>query len=108
MLPYDAGSQWATPRYANYAMSTLLVDVTTQGADLSRLEAKIFGGARMLSELRLPGMDLGMRNVEVARAMLAAARVPVIAEDVGGIHGRKIVFRTDTGVVMMRFVSTNI
>jgi chemotaxis protein CheD len=96
----------ATPRYAKHATATLLVDVALAGARLTRLRAKIFGGACVMEAFRSAGRDLGAQNVEVARQLLAAARVGIVAEDVGGNHGRKLVFRTDNGEAIVKRVSS--
>jgi len=104
MLSIDAGAQTATPRYAKYATATLLVDVTLEGANLARLEAKIFGGACMMAAFRGTGQDLGTQNVEAARRILASAGVPIVAEDVGGEHGRKLIFNTGNGVALVKKV----
>src|SRR5690242_14967867 len=55
MLPFDSGTQTATPRYAKHATATLLVDVALAGARLTRLRAKIFGGACVMEAFRANG-----------------------------------------------------
>jgi chemotaxis protein CheD len=104
MLPYDGGPNVAGPRYAKFATATLLVDVALAGATASRLQAKLFGGACVMEAFRAASRDLGTQNVEVARQMLAAAHVAIVAEDVGGKHGRKLVFRTDNGEALVKIV----
>ncbi len=47
---------------------------------------------------------LGQRNVEVARERLRAERVLVVGEDVGGDHGRKVVFDVQTGSAWVRAI----
>jgi chemotaxis protein CheD len=91
MRPYDAGPKAASPRYAKYATATLLVDVAAAGANLARLQAKIFGGACILDAFRGAGRDLGAQNIAAAREMLAG----------GGVSGRKLVFHTDTGATIV-------
>ena len=106
MLPFDSGTQTATPRYAKHATAALLVDVALAGARLTRLRAKIFGGACVMEAFRSAGRDLGAQNVEIARQLLASARVTIVAEDVGGNHGRKLVFRTDNGEAVIKRVTS--
>jgi chemotaxis protein CheD len=96
MLASDIGQQTASLRYANFAMSELLRQVLELGAERRRIEAKIFGGARVLASFQM-SRDLGSKNVEVARERLSQERIKVVAEDVGGTHGRKLVFRTWDG-----------
>ena len=106
MLPHDVGANVATPRYARYAFDRLLADVLRTGASASRLQAKVFGGASVITALRGDGRDLGSKNVEVAHAMLAEARIPIVAEDTGGNSGRKLIFRTDDGSALIRRVQS--
>ena len=101
MLP-AAGQQQSGPRFGTYAVPHLIEAVLQLGASRSRLRAKLFGGACVLKAFQNKGGELGLRNVAVARELLAAERVPVVGEDVGGNSGRKLVFRTDDGLAMVR------
>jgi chemotaxis protein CheD len=105
MLPQDFGINCDTPRYARTAIEQLFAQLAAAGASRSRLQSKLFGGACVMASFQSGGLDLGSRNVDVAREYLAAARIPIVAEDVGGTHGRKLVFRTDTGLAMVRKVA---
>jgi len=103
MLPSDIGVQTASLRYANFAMSELLRQMMDLGAEARRMEAKVFGGACVLGNVRT-GQDLGSKNVEAARVRLAEERIKVIAEDVGGNRGRRLVFRTWDGSALVKTV----
>jgi chemotaxis protein CheD len=73
------------------------------GALTSRMTAKIFGGAKMLSQFSsFTGISEG--NVQVAREILEEYRIRIVSSDVGGTRGRKIQFHTDTGRVFVRQV----
>ena len=92
---------WARPgddtlRFGNVAFERLLAELTARGAVRSRLRAKVFGGACLLVGAAR-GDHLGTKNVDVAHSLLATARIPLIAEDVGGRRGRKLIVHTDTG-----------
>ena len=97
MLPWDIGNDQGNPRFATFAIQRLIDDVVALGARPIRLQAKIFGGACVLREFQRSGNDLGLRNVEAAHRLVSAAGIPIILEDVGGTHGRKLVYRTDDG-----------
>ena len=97
MLPWDIGNEHGNPRFATFAIQHLIDDVVALGARPIRLQAKIFGGACVLREFQQSGNDLGLRNVEAAHRLVGAAAIPIILEDVGGTHGRKLVYRTDDG-----------
>ena len=104
MLPNDIGANCNTPRYANFAISQLIERVVALGAEHRRLQAKLFGGACVLASFQGSGNDLGTKNIEVARRRLEAEKIPILAEDLGGNHGRRLVFRTDTGLALTKRV----
>ncbi len=89
-----------SPRFGGFATVRLLEQVLELGADRGRLQAKIFGGACVIDAFR--ARNLGTENVEVAAKALQEASVPVVEHDVGGQHGRKVVFHTDTGAAWVR------
>lgn len=102
MLPMDGPA--ASARYANHAFDLLVRQLAALGTSQSRLQAKIFGGASMLREGAISENDLGARNVAAARARLAQEQIPLVAEDVGGRHGRKLLFVTSTGGAQVKQV----
>jgi chemotaxis protein CheD len=101
MLPND--SPTVSPRYLPHAMDLLLRQLAAFGARRSRLEAKLFGGASVLKG-GANGSDLGLRNVEAARARLVHDQIPIVAEDVGGSRGRKLHFLTSDGTALIKQV----
>jgi chemotaxis protein CheD len=102
LLPFCASPERATLRFGNAAIAELLSRMLALGSRKADLCAKIFGGASTLAQGR-PGVpSLGAQNVDVARTMLGAEGIPILAQDVGGIAGRKVVFRTDEGHVWVK------
>jgi len=106
MLPSWDGKGTASPRYGNVAVSILLQKLLGVGANRAQLRAKIFGGGCLFDSLRELNSNkeqhLGSRNVEIALEMLAKAQIPVVSTIVGVDRGQRIVFRTDTGDVVVR------
>jgi chemotaxis protein CheD len=102
LLPDQVTNGISSPRFGNVAVRTLLSRLQAIDVPAARLQAKIFGGASVLQ----PGIPmreaLGARNVELARVLLELAGIPVVAEDVGGDHGRKLIFRTRDGAAWVR------
>jgi chemotaxis protein CheD len=45
--------------------------------------------------------SVGERNIALAREVLGREAIPIQAMDVGGTNGRKIVFDTASGAVLM-------
>ena len=87
-LVRDSGNR---AKFADTAVPLLLDEMRALGARPERVRAKLAGGACMFAPL-LPanGIAMGERNVLAARQALAAAGVPVVAQDVGGEHGRSV------------------
>ena len=60
--------------------------------------AKVFGGAHVLGQMaRDKANHLGLQNAEVALEELRAARITVLASDLGGTRGRRVVAHTSDG-----------
>jgi chemotaxis receptor (MCP) glutamine deamidase CheD len=60
--------------------------------------AQIFGGAAVVDSLTTGG-DIGERNIAIAQKMLAALKIKITHQDVGGKNGRRIKFDTATNNV---------
>lgn len=87
-------------RYGAYAMEVLINDLMKKGARRDRLEAKIFGGAKMIDALQ----DVGAANAAFARRFLADEGIPVIAASLGGRQARRVEFWPATGRARQREV----
>jgi chemotaxis protein CheD len=84
-------------RYANVANPTLLKRMLDLGAHLNSLEARIFGGSLPGVTFSTGGDCLGDRNVHAVTHFLRLNGIRLIQSEVGGTHGRKLVFQTDDG-----------
>ena len=100
LLPDGDGSDGAPTRYGSYAMELLINDMLKRGANRSRLEAKVFGGANVLKGFT--ANTVGTRNSQFVRDYLAAEHIPIVAEDLLGIHPRKVWFFPQTGKVIVQ------
>jgi chemotaxis protein CheD len=103
LLPQAPGSAPSSPRFAGGAIEKVLDKMTSLGARQERVLAKIFGGACVIEAMRT-GYHLGRKNVERARAIVAAKGIPVVAEDVEGNRGRKLVFHTHDGEAWVKLL----
>lgn len=103
MLP-DTGTRDETyspsARYGAYAMEVLINHLLKSGARRERLEAKIFGGGRVMASLA--GSDVGKRNVAFVQEYLKNERIPVIAEDLLDVYPRKVYYFPRDGRVMLK------
>jgi chemotaxis protein CheD len=107
MLPEDneAGSgSWnkadggASTRYGSYAMESLINELLKLGARRERLEVKLFGGGKILPTMT----DVGERNIAFAKSFLRTEALKIVAEDVGDIFPRRVVYFPETGRVMLK------
>ncbi|MBE0621106.1 MAG: chemoreceptor glutamine deamidase CheD [Burkholderiales bacterium] len=90
---WKAAGLGASTRYGNFAMEHLINSILRTGGRRENLEAKIFGGGRIIAKMT----DVGARNIQFVRDYLRAERVRVVAEDVGDIHPRMVVYFPATG-----------
>jgi chemotaxis protein CheD len=107
MLPSPADARAGAPpgRFASSGIALLLDMMQASGAARQLVSARIAGGASMFAGV-LPesGRNLGERNIEAVRAALLHASVPIIGEDVGGMHGRSVYLDTRAGSVVVSSV----
>jgi len=97
LLPDQQGSRDSpgSVRYGAYAMEILINGLLGSGARRDRLEAKLFGGARMIAGLT----DIGQQNAEFAERFLKQEGIPVIGGSLRGNHARRIQFWPKSGRV---------
>jgi chemotaxis protein CheD len=107
MLPISGqGKGWggttditsSATRYGNFAMEHMINDILKHGGHKRHLEAKIFGGGRMMDSLS----DVGAKNIAFVREYLDVEGIPLRNEDVGDVYPRKLIFFPTTGKVLMK------
>ncbi len=77
-------------------------DYGKKGIKLETIECKVFGGANAL----MPGeFGTGMKNVQMAFESLARHRIRVVATNVGGSVGRKLLYISGTGDVFVKHLN---
>lgn len=111
MLPTLAMSRRERPccKFVDSSVQLVVTRLTYLGIPLGELDCKLFGGGFTIQPERKDHLrdvvDVGRKNVEVARVELARLGFRILAEDVLGHRGRKLFFATHTGEVWMRHVS---
>lgn len=91
-------------KFADTAIPALVAEMEAAGATRDAVEAKIAGGSTMLDFRHSD--NVGDRNVEAVREALADLDLSVVDEDVGGSHGRSLVF--DPSTFELRVKSANV
>lgn len=99
MLPLWNGDGLPTPKYGNVAIEKLIGKMLDFGCRKEHLVAKCFGGANVIGD-GIGRMQIGERNIALAEELLGIHRIPIIAREVGGLRGLKIIFNTKSGVVL--------
>ena len=87
-------------RYGAYAMEVLINGLMKLGARRERLEAKLFGGAKLFDQLT----DVGAANASFARRFLQDEGIPVVAASLGGRRARRVEFWPGSGRARQREV----
>lgn len=101
----DARGRADHMRYGQFAMDTLLQHLLAAGALAHSIEAKIFGGARVMRGLT--HSEVGSQNVSFVLAYLKDQNIPVSASDLGDIFPRKLYFFPESGQVKLRRLRAN-
>ena len=106
MLPV-LNKEGETPfKYGNMAIPELVTRMIAMGSNKKDLRAKIFGGSEF--KHTKGAFSIGRRNQGIARKMLREEQIPIISFNVGGDLGRKMIFHTDTGEVLIKFIRIKI
>jgi chemotaxis protein CheD len=92
----------AGERYGDTAMEVLINGLLKRGARRSGLEAKVFGGARVLSGATM--LAIGDGNIAFVTEFLEREGIPIISKDVGGTRSRRIHYQPSTGRVWVQHV----
>jgi chemotaxis protein CheD len=106
MLPFWNGEGLESPKYGNIAIDMLLANVIEFGAQKASLQAKVFGGASQYTYSQ-NAFNIGERNIRLALHSLEEFNIPVVASSVGGACGRKILFESASGQVLMKYITQN-
>ena len=90
-------------RYAFEAFALFLQHVAAAGTRPSEYQAKLFGGSNMFDGGSTGKMDIGPRNIQYGRQLLASKNIALMAEHVGGSGRRKLHFELWSGDVLLAF-----
>jgi chemotaxis protein CheD len=88
----------ASARYGNVAMEHLITDIQKFGGVRENLEVKITGGGKVLAMMT----DVGKRNIQFVREYIRVEGLRLMAEDVGDIYPRKVVYIPRSGRVQVK------
>ena len=96
-FPKKKGNENLT-KFGNHSIPQLIEMMFQLGADKKNIEAHIIGGA---CSTEYASKDLGKKNVNIAKEILKKYKIPVVNDDTGGTFGRKVLFDTDKGEIIV-------
>lgn len=108
LLPLWKVQGLRTPKYGNVAIESLIEEMIKNGSSAKNLVAKVFGGAKVLETGDKSIFDIGRKNAEIAFEMLNRYKIRIAVDSVGGLRGRKILFKSNTGEVLMKYIDKTI
>jgi len=71
------------------------------GCHQRRMEAKIAGGACMF-QFGDGKNKIGAQNVDAVKKKLTEMKIPLLASDTGGEHGRTVIFNIENGTMTIK------
>ncbi len=90
----------ASARYGTFAMEVLINHMLKLGCRRSNLEAKVFGGGRVMASLS--SSQVGEHNARFVLDYLKTEGIPLLAKDLLDIYPRKVYFFPQTGRVLIK------
>jgi chemotaxis protein CheD len=93
LVPGDDNSAGDEVKYGVNAMELLINGLLQKGALRTRLQSKLFGGAKVIQTLS----DVGAKNAEFAERFLRLEGIPCVGQSLGGERARRVRFWPTTG-----------
>ncbi|NBO37351.1 response regulator [bacterium] len=107
LLPRPSGmAQEGSLRYGSVSLPLMIEEMLALGARSESIQAKVYGGARVLDNVGL-GESIGKHNIDFALDYLKAQKIPVLANELAGHLGRKIVLNTSDFSIKHELMSQN-
>ncbi len=103
MLPHQSShgsDDWLdeATRYGSYAMEYLINSILKAGGNRKNLEAKVAGGGNIIANMS----NVGLKNGLFVLEYLGREGIPVIANDLGSVHPRKVFYYPETGIMRIK------
>lgn len=85
-------------RYGNYAMEHLINSILAHGGSRKNLQAKVFGGGKILQQMS----NVGKSNAQFVVKYLETENIPIVSQDLMDIYPRKVLFLPCKGKAWMK------
>jgi chemotaxis protein CheD len=104
LLPLWNNDGLQSPKYGNIAIPKLIEAMEAVGCQKRDMVVKIFGGASPNDMQHTnENMMIGKRNYQIAIEILQQYNIKIVAQDIGGIRGRKIVMDSVSGKIQLSY-----
>ena len=103
LVPLWNGNGLQSPKYGNISITRLIESMLNIGCHIENIEAKLFGGANVI-DVSSEEMMIGRKNILVAKEVLKEYGISIVAQDTGGERGRRIMMRSDTGKIFLKYL----
>ncbi len=103
LLPLWNNDGLQSPKFGNIAIIKLIEAMEAVGCERKNLVAKVFGGANPNISHQNESLLIGRKNMQVAFDILDEYKIKIVAQDLGGIYGRKIMMDSQTGKVQLKY-----
>lgn len=100
-LPGESADDGLCTRYGVHAMELLINEIMKRGGDRRALQAKVFGGAKVL-KVQSESLNIGSRNATFVLDFLQAEGIEVVAKCLGGTSGMRVHFYPHAGKVLQK------
>ncbi|MEI4471164.1 chemotaxis protein CheD [Frigidibacter sp. MR17.24] len=100
LLPEGTGTGVAAASFGANAMELLINAMIKAGASRNRMQAKVFGGARMVAGLS----DIGARNAHFVIDFLQREGLDCVGQSLGGNEARRVQFWPGDGRARQKLV----
>lgn len=101
MLPTGSGKDF---KYVDSSLRHMVQIFAKLGIPREAIQVKLFGGADMFETAppRANNFTVGWQNILIATRQIEEHGLILAASDTGGKQGRKLIFKSDTGVVLLK------
>jgi len=96
----ELGHAGAAARYGSVAMERLINGILARGGKRSRLEVKLFGGARVIDS----SLDVGRKNAAFALDYVRREGLKLVSQDFGGLSARRVHYFPRSGRAMRKLL----
>lgn len=102
VLPKSTGRNALPGKFADTVIPRMIQEIEKAGGRRAGLVAKMTGGACMFGNTG--PFQIGQANANAVRDALDGAGIRILATDIGGSKGRRVVFNADNGELTIEIV----